>query len=190
MKRASGESPKLVSAADFPPYPGVIEETGSDYEENALIKARAWANFTGIPAIADDSGLEARALGWGPGIFSARAAPGNDSDRIRWLLGRIAGASDRRARFVACVVVAFPMPERNRPGGRGNYFSVQGVCRGNIARAPSGSAGFGYDPVFVPHGYEATFADLGAGVKSKISHRAISLRGIALMLPSVIKYYG
>jgi XTP/dITP diphosphohydrolase len=190
MRNASGDWPELMSAADFPPYPGVIEETGSDYEENALIKARAWANFTGIPAIADDSGLEVRALEWGPGIFSARAAPGSDSDRIKRLLEGIADTRDRFARFVACIAVAFPASGRNCPCGRRNFFSAQGVCRGNIARYPSGSAGFGYDPVFVPHGYDATFAELGSGVKSKISHRAKSLRGIALMLPSVIKYIG
>jgi XTP/dITP diphosphohydrolase len=190
MKNARGDSPELVSASDLPPYPGVIKETGSSYEENAIIKARAWANFAGIPAIADDSGLEVRALGWGPGIFSARAAPGNDSDRIKWLLDSIAASRDRLARFVACVAVAFPVCGRNcRNIGR-NYFSAQGVCHGNIAGAPSGDAGFGYDPVFVPCGYNATFAELGADVKSKISHRAISLRGIALMLPSVIKYFG
>jgi XTP/dITP diphosphohydrolase len=190
MRNTSVDWPKLVSAADFPPFPGVIEEIGSDYEENALIKARAWANFAGIPAIADDSGLEVRALEWGPGIFSARAAPGNDSDRIRWLLEGILDTRDRFARFVACIAVVFPASGRNCPDERRNYFSVQGVCCGNIARYPSGSAGFGYDPVFVPHGYDATFAELGAGVKSKISHRAKSLRGIALILPSVIKCFG
>ena len=190
MEDVSGSLPELVSAANFPPYPGVVEETGSNYEENALIKARAWANFTGIPALADDSGLEVRALGWGPGIFSARAAPGNDSDRIAWLLERISASRDRRARFVSYIAAAFPMSGQNRPGGMRNYFSVRGVCHGNIAGSPSGSAGFGYDPVFVPCGYDATFAELGPEVKSKISHRAISLRGIALMLPSVIKYCG
>jgi XTP/dITP diphosphohydrolase len=190
MRNVSGDWPELVSASEFSPYPGVIEETGSEYEENAVIKARSWANFTGLPAIADDSGLEVRALGWRPGVFSARSAPGNDSERVKWLLDNIADSRDRFARFVACVSVVFPSSGHCCPGRRRNYFSVRGVCSGDIAGSPSGSAGFGYDPVFVPYGYGATFAELGAAVKSKISHRAISLRGIALMLPSVIKCSG
>jgi XTP/dITP diphosphohydrolase len=190
MRSISGDFPELVNSGEFSRGPGVIEETGSNYEENSVIKARAWANFTGLPAMADDSGLEVRAIGWGPGIFSSRAASGNDRDRIKWLLEGIGDAHDRTARFVACIVVVFPASRHRCGENARTYFSVQGVCRGDIARSPSGNAGFGYDPVFVPYGYDLTFAELGADVKSKISHRAISLRGMALMLPSVIKYLG
>jgi XTP/dITP diphosphohydrolase len=181
---ASGEPIKLLRSSDYPDF-GPIEENGSSYEENAAIKARAWANFTGIPAIADDSGLEVRSMDWAPGIFSARAASGIDADRIRWLLSRLDGCDDRFARFKACIVIAFP-------GGNSHYvdyFSALGACRGNISRFPAGSGGFGYDPVFVPDGCGATFAEMGREEKSKISHRAVAMMGVAKMMPSVIKYY-
>jgi XTP/dITP diphosphohydrolase len=105
---------RLLSARDFPDAGrrlADIEENGATYEENALIKARAWADATGLPAIADDSGIEVEALGWRPGIRSARAAEGSDADRVRWMLDRMRGKKnpgERRACFVACVVVAFP----------------------------------------------------------------------------------
>ncbi|MDR3332182.1 MAG: non-canonical purine NTP pyrophosphatase, RdgB/HAM1 family [Synergistaceae bacterium] len=165
--------------------PGEVEEIGSTYEENALIKAGAWANFTGLPAIADDSGLEVRSLGWGPGIHSARVARGSDLERASWLLGRLEGAPDRRACFVACLVIAFPTTPDGRRHG---YFSSEGRCWGNIANSPSGSSGFGYDPVFIPDGLGVTFAELGPEEKSKISHRAIAMAGVAQMIKSVIKY--
>jgi XTP/dITP diphosphohydrolase len=169
------------------------EETGKCYEENAAIKAQAWADFFGMPAIADDSGLEARHLSWKPGIFSARAAPGTDSDRTEWLLGEMRGASDRRARFVSCIAIAFPSDAM--PGARQKehlwrgYFVSEGSCWGNIANAPSGTDGFGYDPVFIPDGYENTFSELGQEIKSKISHRATAMVGVAQIAASMIKYW-
>jgi XTP/dITP diphosphohydrolase len=172
---------RLLSPCDFKGVPDA-EETGSSYEENALLKARAWARRTGIPSIADDSGLEVRALGWRPGIYSARAGE-NDSDRINWLLGELSGRDDRRARFVACLVIAFPF-ERSV---RRDYFASSGVCWGNIS-SPRGKSGFGYDPIFVPDGYGATFAELGPSVKSEISHRASAMRGVAQIINSVVKY--
>lgn len=184
MKTDGGEKFELLGAQDFPDI-GVIEESGSSYEENAAIKAAAWADFAGIPALADDSGLEVRALGWEPGIRSARASSGSDSDRIQWLLSRMENHEDRRARFAACVVIAFP---DNGKTGCG-YFSSRGICGGRITRVPRGRGGFGYDPIFVPDGYDATFAEMGPAEKSKISHRAIAMRGVAYMMQSVIKYY-
>jgi XTP/dITP diphosphohydrolase len=174
---------ELIPASNYPNI-GSIEENGSSYEENSFIKAGAWADFSGIPAIADDSGLEVRALDWEPGIYSARACTGDDGDRIAWLLSRLAGKTDRRARFVACVVIAFP-------GGRasGEFFASRGTCWGNIADNPAGGDGFGYDPVFVPDGFGSTFAEMGREEKSKISHRSAALRGVARMARSVIKYY-
>jgi XTP/dITP diphosphohydrolase len=160
-----------------------VEENGSTYEENALLKAKAWADFIGFPALADDSGIEVRCLGWKPGILSARAAS-SDTDRIKRLLGLMSGSSDRRARFVASLAVAFP----GESIGRG-YFSSDGVCWGFVVDSPSGTSGFGYDPIFVPDGREETFADLGPDVKSKISHRALAFEGLARMLPSVIQYW-
>lgn len=175
-----------------------IEETGKCYEENAAIKAQAWADFFGIPAIADDSGLEARHLSWRPGIFSARAVPGSDADRTEWLLGELRGASDRRARFVSCIAIAFPSSAA--PGARQarqkgqilrgrDYFATEGSCWGSIAYKPSGTDGFGYDPVFIPDGYESTFSELGKEIKSRISHRAKAMAGVARMAASVIKYW-
>jgi XTP/dITP diphosphohydrolase len=164
--------------------PWDIEELGGSYEENALIKARAWAEYSGMTTIADDSGLEVRKLGWAPGIYSARAVSGSDQDRVSWMLGELGGADDRRARFVACIVVAFPV--RALLKGR-NYFALHGVCWGGIARAPRGCQGFGYDPVFIPDGFRETFAELG-GLKSKISHRATAMKGVAQIVPSMLKY--
>ena len=183
MESLAEDKIELIGAQDFPDI-GTIEENGLSYEENAAIKAVAWANFAGMPALADDSGLEARALDWEPGIHSARVSSGSDADRTRWLLSRMENHEDRRARFVACIVIAFPDNEKT---GRG-YFSSQGICRGRITRAPEGHCGFGYDPVFVPDGYDATFAEMGAAIKSKISHRALAMQGVAHIMQSVVKY--
>jgi XTP/dITP diphosphohydrolase len=165
-----------------------VQESGQSYEENAAIKARAWADRFGMPALADDSGLEVRCLGGRPGVLSARAAHGGDSDRINWLLGELGGlegASDRRACFVACLVVAFPTGW----AGGGGYFASEGRCFGRIAGKPLGAEGFGYDPVFVPDGYKNTFAELGSLVKSKISHRARAMAGMAQMAAAIKKYW-
>jgi XTP/dITP diphosphohydrolase len=183
--RVSGKRVELLSGADFERNPGVIEESGSSCEENAAIKARAYARLFGIPAIADDSGLEVRALGWRPGIYSSRAVSGGDRERVSWLLGRMEGKNDRRARFRASLVIAFP----NSQEGARDYFSSEGVCWGNIPDRPSGEEGFGYDPVFVPDGHQKSFAELGRAVKREISHRAIAVRGVVLLLPHVVKYF-
>ena len=167
--------------------PADIEETGDTYEKNALIKARVWADASGLPAIADDSGLEVRALSWAPGIRSARAIAGSDRDRADWLLSEMAGTADRRACFVANLVIAFPGTQRALHGGR-DYFSVEGRCWGTIAHTCAGDNGFGYDPVFIPDGFNRTFGELPAEDKSRISHRAIAMGGLAQILPSVLKY--
>ena len=167
---------------------GAVEETGSTYEENALIKASEWSRLTGLPAIADDSGLEVRALGWEPGIYSARSAAGGDLERIEWLLGRMDGISDRRACFVACLVIVPFIPEHDERSRGRTFFSVEGRCWGSIAYSPSGGSGFGYDPVFVPDGYDLSFAEMGQAKKSQISHRSIAVQGLAKIMPSVIQY--
>lgn len=144
-----------------------VEETGLTYAENSLLKARAWSEATGLAAMADDSGLEVMALGGLPGIRSARIVEGNDADRINWLLEQLKDKEDRSARFVACLTVVFT--------GNANPLVVTGYCDGRIIDTPRGSCGFGYDPVFVPNGYDKTFAELGANIKDKISHRAKAL---------------
>ncbi len=147
-----------------------VEEDGTTYASNAWIKARAWAQATGLPSLADDSGVEVRALGWRPGIFSARMA-GDDAGRVEWMLREMSGHRDRYARYVAAFALCFPH-ER---------FSLltEGVCPGKITEEPRGREGFGYDPVFEPLGQEGTFGEIPKEIKGKISHRALA--GFALM---------
>ena len=158
-----------------------VDETGSSYEENALLKAYAWSKMLNMPAMADDSGLEVFALGGAPGIHSARAVPGTDEDRTNWLLTKMENIEDRRARFVSCIAVVFP--DRDDP------VVYEGRCSGTIASKPSGGSGFGYDPIFIPDGYDRTFSELGDQVKRKISHRALAIKGIAEKLIPVLQYY-
>lgn len=159
--------------------PHEIEENGETYADNALIKARAWAEATGLPALADDSGLEAEALGGLPGVHSARIVEGSDADRTRWLLGELADKEDMRGRFACAIAVVMP-------GGR-EPLVVTRYCPGVIIREPRGESGFGYDPVFIPDGFDKTFAELGEETKNKISHRALAVKGIAEMLRAVIE---
>ncbi len=158
-----------------------VPETGTTYAENALQKAQAWADATGLPALADDSGLEVEALEGNPGIHSARVAE-NDKARIGWLLDRLEGVVNRRARFVAVLALAFPGSDRS--------MEFPGICPGRIALSPSGEAGFGYDPVFIPEGYDRTFAEMGRVVKEGISHRALAIQKFCRSLqdPSVVRY--
>lgn len=158
---------KILTAADIRGYPE-ISETGSSFEENADIKAREASAYADMPAFADDSGLEVAALGGAPGIFSARYAGerASDAERIAKLLEEMKGKTNRRARFVCVIALAY----------RGNSVKTfRGEVNGKIVEAPRGSHGFGYDPVFVPDGYEKTFGELGSEIKDKISHRAKAL---------------
>ena len=166
---------EVLSMRDFPEAPDVVED-GETYQDNAKKKAVDIASYSGILALADDSGLEVDALGGVPGVHSARYAgsDASDADRIAKLLAAIRDVPDneRTARFKCAVAVAEP----NGPAD-----VVMGVCDGKIIREPRGSQGFGYDPVFVPHGFDQTFAELGEKVKNHISHRAKALR-LALKL--------
>ena len=168
----------LIFGGDLP-SPPYVEETGATYEENAFLKARAWASSAKLPALADDSGLEVDALGGAPGVHSARVVPGKDSARTEWLLEAIKGADDRSARFVCSIAVVFP-------DGR-SPLAVTEYCAGRIAASPAGESGFGYDPVFIPDGYEKTFSELGVDIKNTISHRAKAVESIAEMLRPVIE---
>lgn len=183
-----GKKVILLSPTDLPGEIPEVEETGESYEENALLKASAYARFAGIPALADDSGLEVVALHGAPGIRSARAAEGSDMDKIHWLLDKMREAADRRASFVACLAIALPDAQNSFGSVERDYFAVEGRCFGQIAYAPRGEYGFGFDPVFIPDGYEKTFSELGDEIKSKISHRAIALGGVAQIMPSVLEY--
>lgn len=146
-----------------------VEEAGASYAENALLKARAWAAVSGLPCLADDSGLEVEALGGAPGLRSARIVPGDDADRNEWLLSQLSGRTDRRARFVAALALCLP--------GRWTLI-CEGECPGRIAEAPSGTRGFGYDPLFLPEGFSVSFAQLPPETKNSVSHRADAVRGM------------
>lgn len=171
---------ELLFGGDFE-RPLEVDETGESYAENALLKARAWAEATGLPALADDSGLEAEALGGIPGIHSARIIEGSDRDRMYWLLGEMKDKEDRRGRFACAIAVVFP--DKKEP------LTVTKYCPGHITREPAGESGFGYDPIFVPDGFDRTFAELGDEIKNKISHRAMAVKGIAEKLIPVVQLY-
>jgi XTP/dITP diphosphohydrolase len=143
------------------------EERENSYEENAVIKARHYSNETGLLTLADDSGLEVEALGGGPGVVSARYGGDglNDAQRLELLLENIRGVSNRRARFVCVVAIE----------GIDSSAVITEDCTGTLAESAAGHNGFGYDPIFVPDGYDQTFAQLPVEVKDRISHRGKAL---------------
>ena len=144
----------------------VVEESGASFEENALIKAVAYARQTGMMALADDSGLEVDALGGEPGIKSARyaGADASDEDRVRFLLSRLANVPvERRGARFRCVI-ALATPD-------GRTATCDGACEGVIALEPKGTHGFGYDPVFYFPQFGKTMAELTPEEKAKVSHR-------------------
>lgn len=151
-----------------------VEETGATFTDNAVLKARGYAEQTGVMTLADDSGLEVDALNKAPGVYSARYGGANTSfdEKMKKLLGELerTGGTDRRARFVCSMALA---------DEHGDILHIsEGVCEGHIAEAPSGSNGFGYDPVFIPDGYALTFGELPGETKRQISHRARAVSGI------------
>ena len=155
-------------------------EDGKTFTDNAIAKARFYATAAGVWALADDSGLEVEALAGAPGVYSARYAGENasDAERRELLLSELAkvSAPERRARFVSVVAVA---------NADGTVLNVsEGICKGTIAFAPRGEGGFGYDPLFVPNGYDQTFAELPETVKNRISHRARALIKTSAFLKS------
>lgn len=158
---------EIVGTGDWPDVPDPVED-GTTFEENAAIKARAWASATGLPALADDSGLEVEALNGAPGINSARYAGvhGDSARNNALLLANLTGIADRRARFVCALALALP---------DGSLKTLRGECAGTLRTALSGCGGFGYDPLFVPEGFSETFAELPPEVKNRISHRARAL---------------
>lgn len=156
---------ELQSLADYPGFPGV-EENGSSFAENASLKAAAVSKYCDAAAFADDSGLEVAALGGRPGIFSARYAE-NDAARRQKLLGELKGVTDRSARFVCVIAIAF----------NGEVIETfEGEVRGKILTEERGEGGFGYDPLFVPDGYDQTFGEMPQELKNRISHRAAAFR--------------
>ena len=157
-----------------------VEETGTTFAENAFLKAQSACKETGLPAVADDSGLEVEALDGRPGVYSARYAGENatDAQRMEKLLGELEGvpAEKRGARFVSAVCCVFPDGER---------IQAEGECPGAIAFAPAGEDGFGYDPVFLCG--EKTFAQMTAAEKDAVSHRGKALEKFSQALEAFLK---
>jgi XTP/dITP diphosphohydrolase len=172
-----------VTVADLDDVPGMPEvaETGRTFAENALLKARAVAAFTGLPAVADDSGLCVDALNGMPGVLSARwsGRHGDDEANLRLLLGQIADvpAGERGARFVCAAALVLPS---------GTEHVTEGTLHGRLTGSPRGTNGFGYDPIFVPDGFELTTAQMSADAKDKISHRGRALRALAPVIARLL----
>lgn len=163
-------------------YPEVeeVEETGTTFEENALLKANYYSKHFGVACVADDSGLEVDYLEGAPGVYSARYAGENCSyaDNNEKLLKALEEAPwhERTARFV-CVAVFVSLDGKNH--------IARGICEGHISVEPFGKNGFGYDPVFVPKNYEQTFAEMGAAEKHKLSHRGVAFKKMRDYLESL-----
>ena len=161
---------EVISLQSYADAPEVVED-GVTYAENAIKKASVIARYTGHLTLADDAGLEVNALHGAPGVNSKRwvGEDATDAKRIASLLEALKGVTDRRARFVAAIAVV-------RPDTDTDPEVVIGICEGRITHTPAGENGFGYDPIFVPDGYEQTFAELGENIKNQISHRAKALQ--------------
>lgn len=157
-----------------------VEETGTTFAENAMLKAKAICAAAGLPAIADDSGLCVDALNGGPGVYSARYGGEGLDDRGRYmlLLNNMRGQTTRAAHFACAIACAFP---------NGDTLTAQGRCDGTIAFAPMGEGGFGYDPVFFVPEKAKTFGQLTAEEKSAISHRGRALESFAAKLETYLK---
>ncbi len=167
---------ELVGTAEFPDLPDV-EETGATFAANAMLKARTVSEFTGLPAVGDDSGLCVDALNGMPGIFSARwsGTHGNDRANLELLLAQISQVpTDRRSASFVCAA-AYVHPN-------GTEFVVEGAMNGSLIDAPRGANGFGYDPIFIPQGHQITSAEMTAELKDSISHRGKALVALALHL--------
>jgi XTP/dITP diphosphohydrolase len=175
LSRILGEQVPLAGLDAFPGAPDV-PETGATFEENALLKARAIAQYTGLPAVADDSGLCVDALNGMPGVLSARWAGGHGDDKanLDLVLAQVADVPDPRrgARFVCAAALV--------DGAR--EVVVTGTVAGRLTREPRGSGGFGYDPIFLPDGFDLTTAEMTPEAKDEISHRGRAFRALAAFI--------
>ena len=171
---------ELAGLSDFPGAPAVAE-TGATFDENALLKARAIAEFTGLPAVADDSGLCVDALNGMPGVLSARwsGRHGDDEANLRLVLGQLSDVPDERrgAQFVCSAALVLPL---------GKEHVSEGTVYGRLIHEPRGTNGFGYDPIFVPDGSEMTTAEMDPAAKDAISHRGRALRALAPVIAAMV----
>jgi XTP/dITP diphosphohydrolase len=178
LRRILGDAYELIG---LPAEAPEVAETGTTFEDNALLKARSAAEHTGLVAVADDSGLTVDALGGMPGILSARwsGRHGNDEANLALVLGQISEIPDERrgAAFVCAAAVV-------TPDGRERVV-VEDV-RGHLIRGPRGTNGFGYDPIFVPDGETRTTAEMPSEEKDAISHRGKAFRALADLLPEFL----
>ena len=158
-----------------------VEETGTTFEENAYLKAVAVTKFTGLPAVADDSGIEVDALGGRPGVYSARYAAdlvNSDAEKNDYLLNEIGDNPNRNARYVCSMCCTFP---------NGDRITSRGECEGEVYGPQLGNGGFGYDPIFTPKGYEKRMAELTPDEKNAISHRGKAMRAFVSELEEYLK---
>jgi XTP/dITP diphosphohydrolase len=171
---------ELAGLSDFPGAPEVAE-TGATFDENALLKARAISEFTGLPAVADDSGLCVDALNGMPGVLSARwsGRHGDDEANLRLVLGQLSDVPDERrgAQFVCSAALVLPL---------GKEHVSEGTVYGRLIREPRGTNGFGYDPIFVPDRSELTTAEMDPAAKDAISHRGRALRALAPIIAAML----
>lgn len=172
---------ELVGLAEFPGAPDVAE-TGATFADNALLKARAIARFSGLPSVADDSGLCCDALNGMPGVLSARwsGRHGNDTTNLRLLLDQLSDVPDERrgAHFFCAAALVLPS---------GREHVSEGTLRGHVIREPRGSNGFGYDPIFVSEGDDRTTAEMTSAEKDAISHRGRAFRGLAPVIATLVR---
>ncbi|MYS18827.1 XTP/dITP diphosphohydrolase [Streptomyces sp. DvalAA-14] len=177
----TGLDVELVGADTYPDIPDV-KETGVTFAENALLKARTLADATGLPAVADDSGLCVDVLGGAPGIFSARWAGthGDDAANLALLLAQLGDIDDphRAAHFACAAALALP-------GGTERV--AEGRLRGTLRRIPTGTNGFGYDPILQPDGDTRTCAELSPDEKNAISHRGKAFRALAASVAELVR---
>ena len=180
LARILAGSAELVGLDQFPGAPDV-PETGATFEENALLKGRAIAEYTGLPSVADDSGLCVDALNGMPGVLSARWAGGHGDDKanLNLVLAQVADVPDaRRGAHFACAA-ALVVPWRGTSEVTFTEYVVTGQVDGRLIREPRGTGGFGYDPIFLPDGYDLTTAEMSADQKDAISHRGRAFRALA-----------
>jgi XTP/dITP diphosphohydrolase len=172
---------RLLSFRDYDDMPDVVED-GATLTENAVKKALEVARFTGLPSLADDTGLEVDALGGAPGVRSARYA-GEESDwaaNNRKLLSELSGLHGRERTAAFRCVVALALPD-------GDVSTVVGTTTGTILEEASGEGGFGYDPLFLPDGHSRTYAEMTAAEKNAVSHRGKAIRDAIGMITTLVK---